>query len=91
VDENEIENIAKMVANQSHVLSQPLDLEKLIQSGVIKQVGKSYYVDNLASLPNYVRLRIKSISKGKYGQKVEFIKPSKSMEKLAKKFEHLRD
>lgn len=91
MDEKEIEKIAKMIANNSHDLSKPLDLENLIKNGIIKQIDKYYYIEDLASLPKEVRCRIKSVSKDKHGQKVEFIKPSKSMEKLAKKFEHLRD
>ncbi|MGK0272330.1 MAG: hypothetical protein ACI88H_002999 [Cocleimonas sp.] len=91
MDEKELDEIRKMVANQSLALSKPIDFETLISQGILKLVGKSYYVNNIADLPDEVRKRIKNFANGKHGVKVTFIKETKSMSKLSKKFEQFRD
>ena len=91
MDDKKIEEIAKMVANESYARSIPIDIDGLISKGIVKQVGKSYYVENLKLLPEDVRKRIKNVSKGRHGLRIEFYKETKSMAKLANKFRHLRD
>ncbi|MEY8215772.1 MAG: hypothetical protein RPR97_14975 [Colwellia sp.] len=91
MDEKELNKIRKMVANESLALSKPIDFDELLEQGVLKLVGKSYYVNSVESLPHEVKRRIKSVSNGKHGVKVTFIKETKSMSKLSKKFEQFRD
>ncbi len=91
MDEKKVNELGKMVANKAHALSMPLDFDALISKGILKQVGKSYYVESLKRLPEEVRKRIKNVSKGRYGIRVEFYKETKSMAKLAKQFELFRD
>lgn len=91
MDENELNKIRKMVANESHRFSTSVDIEALIKKGIVKQVGKSYYVESIHLLPEEARKKLKSANKGRHGIKVEFIKGSKSMAKLADKFKQFRD
>ena len=91
MDEKELNDIRKMVANRSHEASIPIDYEALISKGILKKVGKSYYVESINSLPKDLKSRVKSMSKGRYGIKVTFSKETQSMKKLSKKFEQFRD
>jgi len=59
---NKLINIRKMLANESHAYSIPIDFEGLIEQGILKKVGKSYYVDDLNSLPESIRKRINTFS-----------------------------
>jgi len=81
-----------MIANQSHAMSTPIDFEGLIQQGLLKKVGKSYYVDNVDALPESAKMNIKTIATGsKHGIKVTFYKDTKSIKKIAEKFKQFRD
>lgn len=91
MDEKELNDIRKMVANHSRDASVPIDYEALISKGILKQVGKSYYVESINSLPKDIKSRVKSMSKGRHGIKVTFSKETQSMKKLSKKFEQFRD
>lgn len=85
------DEIRKMVANESLALSKPIDFDVLVEQGILKLVGKSYYVDNIKTLPNEVRSRIKSVSNGKHGLRITFTKESKSMKKISEKFNKFKD
>ncbi|MBE9490895.1 MAG: hypothetical protein IMY67_11415 [Bacteroidetes bacterium] len=91
MDEEELNKIRKMVANESHALSTPIDFDDLINKGILKHVGKSYYVENLNLLPENIRKKIKNSSKGRYGIKVTFYKETNKMSVLSKKFKQFRD
>ena len=91
MDENELEKIRKMVANGSHALSTPIDFDALIAKGILKKVGKSYYVKNLESLPKEARLKLKTSTKGRHGIRVSFYKETKKMMQLSDKFKQFRD
>ncbi|ELB2917204.1 hypothetical protein QNE50_001351 [Vibrio parahaemolyticus] len=91
MNQDEIDNIRKMVANESYAASQPIDFEKLISDGLIKQVGKSYYADDFNALPDNVKKRVRNFRKGRYGIKLEFTKETKKMAALAEKFKQFRD
>lgn len=90
MDEKELEEIRKMIANKSNVLATPIDFEDLIKKGLLKKVGKSYYTDNIHALPKKVTEKIKSTSNGRYGIKLTFYKETKSIKKIAKDFEPYR-
>ena len=90
MDEEELNKIRNMVANESQALSTPIDFESLISKGILKHVGKSYYVENLQLLPENIRKKVKSSSKGRYGIKVTFYKETQKMTALSKKFEQFR-
>ena len=72
-------------------MSTPIDFDQLIKDGLLKRIGKSYYVDNIHNLPENVSKRITSVSETKNGIRVTFSKETKSMKKLADKFEKYRD
>ena len=91
MNNKEIEKLQKLLANESHILSIPIDYEKLINDCLLKKIGKSYYVDNIHDLPENISKRITSVSVTKNGTKVTFSKETKSMKKLADKFEKDRD
>lgn len=91
MDEDELNEIRKIVANKAHLLSKSVDVEFLIDEGIVKQVGKSFYVESLDLLPEDTRKLLKSVKKGRYGIRVEFAKGSKSMANLAEKFKQFRD
>ncbi len=91
MDEKELNDIRKMVANNSRLLSATVDIEALIKDGIVKKVGNSYYVESIESLPKDARRKLKSLTKGRHGVKVEFIKGSSSMGKLANEFKQFRD
>jgi hypothetical protein len=77
--------MAKGIAKEAHALATPIDFEKLVGDGVLKRHGKSYYTDNLHSLPEHVAKKIKSIAQTKKGIKLSFYKETKSIKKLAEK------
>jgi hypothetical protein len=91
MNNKKIVNIKKMLANESHAFSVPIDYEGLIEQGLLKKVGKSYYVDNPASLPGEIAKRIKTISNGRHGKRVTFYKETKTMKNMADKFKQFRD
>ncbi|MEI8598880.1 hypothetical protein P4S64_18760 [Vibrio sp. M60_M31a] len=91
MDQEEIDNIRKMLANESYALSQPIDFDKLISDGLIKKVGNSYYTDDFNALPESVKKRVHNVSNGRYGIKLVFIKETKKMAKLAEEFKLFRD
>ncbi|MDP2842756.1 MAG: hypothetical protein Q8O06_03825 [Acetobacterium sp.] len=86
----EREKMRKMLAQEAHILSTPIDFDQLIKDGLLKKIGKSYYVDNIHDLPENVGKRITSVSQTKNGTKVTFSKETKSMKKLADKSEKYR-
>lgn len=87
----EIEKIKKEVAKVAHILATPIDFDQLINDGLLKKIGNSYYTENIHGLPENLSKKIKSITQTKKGLKLTFYKESKSMIKLAKNTEHLRD
>ncbi|EGQ9162802.1 hypothetical protein F7U82_24640 [Vibrio parahaemolyticus] len=91
MNQNEIDDIRKMVANESYAASQPIDFEKLISDGLIKKVGNSYYTDDFNALPENIKKRVRNPRKGRYGIKLEFTKETKKMAALAEKFKQFRD
>ena len=91
MSDKKIVNITKMLANESHVFSLPIDYDGLIEQGVLKKVGKSYYVDDPKVLPNDVAKRIKTIANGRHGKRVTFYKETKTMKNMAEKFKQYRD
>lgn len=91
MNNDELKNIVKMLANHSHAASIVIDYDDLVNKGILNLVGKSYYVDRLDSLPIGIRGRVVSYSKGKYGMKVVFSKDSKAMKKLADEYKPFRD
>ncbi|EPW6433266.1 hypothetical protein ACWOYR_004728 [Vibrio parahaemolyticus] len=64
MNQNEIDDIRKMVANESYAASQPIDFEKLISDGLIKKVGNSYYTDDFNALPENIKKRVRNPPKG---------------------------
>jgi len=91
MSDKKVVNIKKMLANESHAFSVPIDYEGLIEQGVLKKVGKSYYVDDPKTLPKDIAKRIKTIANGRYGQRVTFYKETKTMKNMAAKFKKYRD
>lgn len=91
MEKEELEEIRKMVANDSYTLSLPINFDEMIETGVLRKIGKSYYTDNLDLLPDLARKRLKNVSSGKHGLKVTFTKETKSMAKIAKSLEEFRD
>ncbi|CDL85249.1 hypothetical protein [Xenorhabdus szentirmaii] len=91
MNQNEMSEIRTMVANKAHAFSQPINLEKLISDGLIKKVGKSYYTDDFNALPENIKKRVSSISKGRYGIRIVFTKETKKMAKLAEEFKLFRE
>jgi len=88
---DKLTNIRKMLANEAYNFSIPIDFDGLIKQGLLKKVGKSYYVDNPDSLPENITKRIKSISNGRYGKKVTFYKETKTMKNMADKFKQFKN
>lgn len=87
----EIEEIQKEVAKVAHIFATPIDFDKLIEEGLLKKIGTSYYTDNLHSLPENVSKKIKTITPTPKGVKLTFYRETKSTIELAKKTKHLRD
>lgn len=85
------EELRKDVAEIAYILATPIDFDKLISEGLLKQIGTSYYTDKLHSLPENVSKKIKTITPTKKGLKLTFYKETKKMIKLAKNTEYLRD
>ena len=73
----------KSLAETAKALSEPLDIEKLINDGVIIQKGKSYYIKDMAAMLEHVSKKIKSITPTRNGAKVIFYKETKSIKKIA--------
>jgi hypothetical protein len=91
MNNEEIDKMRKILARESHIMSTPIDFDQLIKDGSLKKIGKSYYADNIDSLPENVGKRITSVNKTKNGIRVTFSKETKSIKKLADKFEKYRD
>ena len=83
------EDLKKKLASEVIMHATPIDFAKLIKDGVIKQIGKSYYTDNIHKLPYHVAQRIKSMAGTKKGTKLTFYKVTKSIKKTAEKLEKL--
>jgi len=83
----EEEEMVKKLAKAAHAFSIPLDYEKLISDGLLKKIGRSYYVENINLLPESVSARIKTATPTKNGIRVTFYKESKSLTKLSKKLQ----
>lgn len=82
MDEKELREMRKTFAKQTKILATPIDFE-----GLIKKVGKSYYTDNIHTLPKEVTYKIKELSNDRHGLKLTFYKETKSIKKVAKDFE----
>ena len=91
MDNDEVEKMHKMLVKESLIISIPIDFDQLIKDGLLKKIGKSYYTDNILNLPENISKRITSVSETKNGIKVTFSKETKSMKKLADKFENFWD
>ena len=89
--EEELKVLAKLVANEAHALATPIDFDKLVKDGVLMRTGKSYYTDNVRSLPEHVAKKISSIEQTKKGTKLTFYKETKSMKKVAEDFKRWRE
>ena len=87
----ELEEMHEMLVRETLIMSTPIDFDQLIKDGLIKKIGRSYYADNIHNLPENVSKRITSVSETKNGIRVTFSKETKSMKKLADKFEKYRD
>ena len=70
------DEIVKELAEVAHAFSVPINFEKLMSDGVLKKIGRSYYVKNIRLLPEPVRNRIKSIAGTNNGLMVTFYKES---------------
>ncbi len=81
------EDLKKKIASKIIKDATPIDFAKLIKDGVIKQIGKSYYTDNIHKLPDDVAQKIKSTDKTKNGLKLTFYKVTKSIKKTAEQLE----
>lgn len=62
-----------------------IDFEKLIQKGLLRKIGRSYYTDNVRGLPKAVRMKITAIAETKSGIRLTFSQSSKKAQKLYKK------
>ena len=82
------EELRKFVIKQMKEVTRPLNLEKLIQDGVLVKKGNRYYV--LKKLPKHAKQRIKSWGDTKKGSWVTFYKDTKSMEKMRGKLKMLK-
>jgi hypothetical protein len=79
------EELRKEVANKILLYATPIDFAQLIKDGVLKQIGKSYYADNIHKLPDDVIQKIKSVTPTKNGAKLTFCKVTKSIKEIAEK------
>ena len=84
------EDLKKMITKEkiaSEIImhATPIDFDQLIKDGVIKQIGKSDYTDNMQKLPYHVAQKIKSVGETKNGLKLTFYKETKSIKKSAEK------
>lgn len=91
MNDEEIAKMQKDVANITHILATPIDFDKLIDAGLLKKIGTSYYTDNIHGLPKNVSRKIDSIKQTKNGLKMTFCKETKAIKKLADITKHLRD
>jgi len=73
----EIENSLRMMAT-------PIDFPTLLESGLLKKIGKSYYTDNILKLPKSVSAKISSISNTKHGSRLTFYKETRALRALKK-------
>jgi len=80
------DEMMKKIAETARHFSEPLDLQKLIDDGLIIQKGKSYYLNcSPDQLPEAASRRINSIESNKNGVKVTFSKDTKSSINAARK------
>lgn len=87
----ELRIMAKMIANEAHALATPIDFDLLLKTGVLNKIGKTYYTDNVRSLPEYVAKKISSAEQTKNGTKLTFYKETKSVKKIAEDLKKWRD
>ncbi len=86
MNNDKIERLQKMIAKEALILATPINFDQLIKDGLLKKIGKSYYVDNIHDLPENLSKRIISVNQTKNGTKVAFSKETKLMKKLADKY-----
>ncbi len=77
------------VASEIIMLATPIDFAKLIKDGRIKQIGRSYYTNNIHKLPKNVTSKIKSMAETKNGLRLTFYKVTKTSIKKAEKLKKL--
>lgn len=89
MDEENYEEMRKNLIEKIHSVATPIDFKSLIKRGILKQIGKSYYLQDgktIEDLSKEARDKLNTISEGRYGIKVTFYKDSKAMKNLAKKY-----
>lgn len=78
----------KDIADEVKRLAEPVDIDKLIQDGLITKQGAWYLVHDMESLPYAFKGLIKEMAQTENGVKVKLHNKSQ-FEKLAKKFEKM--
>ncbi len=91
MNDEELRIMAKMVANEAHAMATPINIASLLEFGVLRKIGNSYYTDNIHNLPEHVSKKISSVTNTKQGMKLTFYKESKSLKKLAEDLKKWRD
>lgn len=67
----------------------PVDFDKLIREGLLRKIGKSYYTDNVAALPETVRMRVIGVAETKNGHRLTFSRERKGMKNLSEKLKNI--
>ncbi|AFU97814.1 hypothetical protein [Simiduia agarivorans] len=74
------DNMINKLVEEAQRLAEPLDLQSLIDQGLILKKGKCYYLNcDPAELPKLARRRIVGIEKNKNGVKVNFSRIQKQL------------
>jgi hypothetical protein len=66
------DDIKKKVERITANMSVPANLPELLESGVIKLIAKSFYVENMQKLPKNVSNLISSTSPTEHGMRITF-------------------
>lgn len=65
--------------------TEPIDLEKLVDEGILIRKGRSYFVQDIKQLPDSAKAKVKTLTQTKDGLRVTFHKVTEQHKKAVKK------
>lgn len=79
MDDEMLYNARNKLAAEAQALATPIDFDHLMEDGLIKKIGNSYYTDNIHGLPEIVTKKIQSFKQTRNGLKLTFYKETKAL------------
>lgn len=62
----------KEIERRMKLIKKPIDKDQLVKDGILKKIGRSYYLGDVEEIPEEVSLKIKAIAQTSKGVRVTF-------------------